>query len=398
MSIIEKRKQIKKNRILQIIRDNENVSRYDVKKITKYSMTTVLSSVNALIEEGLVFEEESSEIKIGRTPQFLKINPNGRYFIGVEFNADILNVVVTNFDAELIYKNNYKIDRNQPVTQLINRVKAGIQKAIDLVPDKEKVVGIGLGIPGYVDKVNGLALEYSYLKGFNNLPIKDLIKEDFSYDVVMDNNINALTNEYKWVNKLKKDFIIVSMQYGTRLGIVLDNKIFTGTKGNAGEIGHTRVLNGTRKCSCGKVGCLDTEISHLAIEQKIMEQIQEGRFASVKGMLERANGKFSISMFSEALENNDADAKKMLKDISVTLGGKLATVISVLNIKNIIILDVCNLDNENFPRYVYETIKDYSLETLTKNMKVEAEIIDQYAGAKGAAIMVLDKHFGKVKE
>ena len=77
MSIVERRKQIKKNNIIKVIRENDEVSRYVLKKKTKYSMTTILNSVLALIDEGLIYEEESTQKNVGRTPVYLKINNKG---------------------------------------------------------------------------------------------------------------------------------------------------------------------------------------------------------------------------------------------------------------------------------------------------------------------------------
>ena len=57
-SIITTRKYYKRNKILNIIRSNENISRYDVKKMTMYSMSTVLDIIDDLIASGMVYEAE----------------------------------------------------------------------------------------------------------------------------------------------------------------------------------------------------------------------------------------------------------------------------------------------------------------------------------------------------
>ena len=286
------------------------------------------------------------------------------------------------------------------VEQIITLIKTAVNKALEQVPYREKVAGIGIGVPGYVDKKNGIALEYSYFNDWNNVEIKKIIEEEFAIDVYIDNNINALTYHYKWVNPKEKDFIVVSMQYGTRLGIVLNNDIFIGSRGNAGEIGHTKVRNGNRLCSCGKIGCLDSEISYLAIQNKVDELIKTGKLDFQK-IYKKGNGnkdKFMLEMLRDEIKKGNEAAIDLLKNITAHLGIKLSTVISVLNIKNIIILNVYDLDNENFAKYVYKTIKENSLETLTRDITVSCEIVDKFAAAKGAAIMVLEDMYGATKE
>ena len=92
-SILENRKNYQRNKMLSVIRLHENISRNDVKKITAYSMTTVLSTIDELIQEGLVYEESCNDSRVGRKPVWLRINPEGGYFLGVEFNRNAIHCV-----------------------------------------------------------------------------------------------------------------------------------------------------------------------------------------------------------------------------------------------------------------------------------------------------------------
>ena len=93
-SIMESRKYYQRNKMLSIIRYQKDVSRYDVKKATAYSMTTVLNTIEEMLGEGLIYEEECAEARVGRKPVWLRINPDGGYFIGLEFNGRIMHCVV----------------------------------------------------------------------------------------------------------------------------------------------------------------------------------------------------------------------------------------------------------------------------------------------------------------
>ena len=102
-SILENRKNYQRNKMLSVIRLHENISRNDVKKITAYSMTTVLSTIDELIQEGLVYEESCNDSRVGRKPVWLRINPEGGYFLGVEFNRNAIHCVAFDFTGKLIY-------------------------------------------------------------------------------------------------------------------------------------------------------------------------------------------------------------------------------------------------------------------------------------------------------
>lgn len=103
-SIITTRKYYKRNKILNIIRSNENISRYDVKKMTMYSMSTVLDIIDDLIASGMVYEADCEEPRVGRKPVWLRLNPEGGYFIGAEFNAFHLHCAMLDFTGEIIYQ------------------------------------------------------------------------------------------------------------------------------------------------------------------------------------------------------------------------------------------------------------------------------------------------------
>lgn len=398
MNIIEKRKQIKKNNIIRVIREIPEVSRYVLKKETKYSMTTILNSVTALIEEGLITEEESTQKSVGRTPVYLNVNPEGKYFIGVEFNAEGLKIVIMNFAFEIIYSEHYKIPKKVNTQGILELIKNAIEIALNQIEDKERIVGIGLGIPGYVDKEKGIALEYSYFLEWKNVQIREIIEEAFGFEVFIDNNINALAYNYRTQHKEKANFVIVSMQYGVRLGIVLDGEIFIGNNGNAGEIGHTKVIGGNRECSCGNRGCLDSEISYVAIEKKVHELISEGRLTSIANRMAENNNVFRMEMLGETIRYGGKDAGDLLQNITGFLGSKLSTVISVIDIEDIIILNICDLDNKRFAEQVYNVIKVNTIGTTFETVSVACEVVDSFSAAKGAAIMIQEEKYGYIKE
>ena len=112
-SILENRKNYQRNKMLSVIRLHENISRNDVKKITAYSMTTVLSTIDELIQEGLVYEESCNDSRVGRKPVWLRINPEGGYFLGVEFNRNAIHCVALDFTGKLIYDAERNIETSE---------------------------------------------------------------------------------------------------------------------------------------------------------------------------------------------------------------------------------------------------------------------------------------------
>ena len=143
--------------------------------------------------------------------------------------------------------------------------------------------GIGIGIPGYSDANRGIAISYSHLKDWKNIPVKDILEKEFHVTCYMDNNVNVMIFAYKWLVYGGKceDMLFVSIRTGARVIPIINNQPVRGTCGYSGELGHVKVSGGSRICSCGRYGCLNSEISDVAIVNKIIDGIKVGRFREI---------------------------------------------------------------------------------------------------------------------
>ena len=172
-SIITTRKYYKRNKILNIIRSNENISRYDVKKMTMYSMSTVLDIIDDLIASGMVYEADCEEPRVGRKPVWLRLNPEGGYFIGAEFNAFHLHCAMLDFTGEIIYQSEEDLPPDQGKDAILALLIRHIHAAIDAVKGKPgQIFAISVGIPGYLNEDKSIALSHFRLKDWENVPVK----------------------------------------------------------------------------------------------------------------------------------------------------------------------------------------------------------------------------------
>ena len=278
-SIIHNRKLYKRNRLMEILRcSTQNLSRFDLKKMSGYSMSSVLDLTKEMIEEGLIYEEECEEARVGRKPAWLKINPLGGFYVGLEFNAQYMNCVAMDLLGNILSKCTRKTVQEGTVHQvkaetIICQIKKMLENALAELPDRNKVIGIGLGAPGYVDQENGISYSYSRIPAWKNIFLRDIIEEEFGIPCHIQNNVSVMTLAYKWLyyNGNSSDFIFISIRTGIRMVTISNNRLVSGKDGFAGELGHIKVSEGGRICTCGRYGCLNSEISDTAIVSKIQE-------------------------------------------------------------------------------------------------------------------------------
>ena len=131
---------------------------------------------------------------------------------------------------------------------------------------RRDVIGVGVGAPGPLDREKGLVVVAPNL-GWKNFPLRDRISERLRLPVTLDNDANCATVGEWWQGAARGGRNVVGMTIGTGIGagIVIDGRLYRGSGGTAGEIGHTTIdLNG-RHCKCGNYGCLEAYASGPAI-------------------------------------------------------------------------------------------------------------------------------------
>jgi len=398
-SILENRKFYKRNKILNIIRYNDNISRHDLKKITAYSMTTVLSTTEELLKDKLIYEEDCNESRVGRKPLWLKINPEGGYFIGIEFNLNYMHCAMLNFNGETIFEHDLKNSVDICSDEIVNNICALIEMAIGNI-NKEKVFGIGIGVPGYFDSVTGVALEYALIPTWKDIPLKKIVEDKFGLPCHIDNNVTVMAFAYKWLksNEYIDDFIFISIRTGTRIVPVINNELFLGNKGFAGQLGHIKIPNSNRLCTCGKRGCLNAEVCDSGIKSKITEGALIGKYKQLMDLIDNDITKIDIQTFVESVKLNHKDTEKLLYETAGYLGYAIGMLIDIFAPKKIVLHGELVKTGDIFINAVYEEVKKYSIPNNYNNLTISASTFNDNIGALGAAAMVMQREFEFIKE
>ena len=387
------RKQGKRNLILSVIRGGGEISRFEVKKKTHYSMSTTLAFVSELVDERLIYEEECAESRVGRRPVWLRINPDGAYFIGVDFNSRNIYLSVLDFSYREILRREEECG-GCPAGVLTETMVQLIKEAVrDLGEKKERIRSIGIGVPGQVDKDKGLGVYYPHIEGFRNVPLVKRLSEEFPWPVRLENNINAMSVWVKNLHRNTENFLFISIRSGIRMSIYLGDKLYLGENGTAGEIGHVRVPGGTRPCSCGKRGCLDTEASNLALINKIQEGDRLGRFQHIEG-LTREDGSIDLDAFYESAAAGDPESGELVKEAAANLAESLVRAIITLNPGTVVVSGDIVKAGEVFTKTLEDAVAREASYAGKNGLRVHYLEREPTMGSKGAAMMAALEEFG----
>lgn len=136
-----------------------------------------------------------------------------------------------------------------------------------------KASGIGIGAPN--GNFYSGCIEFApNLNWGENIPIANIFGEIFQLPAMLTNDANAAAIGEKFFGAAKemKDFVVLTIGTGLGSGIFVNGNIIHGKNSYAGELGHTTIAESNRKCSCGRIGCLETYVSSRGILQTYKEK------------------------------------------------------------------------------------------------------------------------------
>lgn len=386
-------KELNRSIILDFIRKEGPISRAEIAKRVNISPTTVTSAVSKLIEERLVIENGVGTSTGGRKPILLQLNPHTCFLIGIAIDASKITIAKLNLHAEVIKKEAISLDSSM-YGNISNIILNVISSFFSKLPSLQHCLGISITTQGIVDAANGVIL-YNPKLQIKNLPLKTMIEAEFEIPTYIDNdtNGNLLAEKGFGKHQTSKNIIYVTIGDGVGAGILVNDTIFRGFHGGAGEFGHTTINNKGPVCDCGNVGCLEKFVGWQGIKEKIVSVLENENIA---GIYEKVNGNFTKitpKMFIESVQNKEEWTNVILDDVTSYLGAGLVNLVNLFNPEKIILGGELAFGNDYLINKVKEYIVTHALETHTLNFDVYPSSFGIDFEVVGSASLLLHELF-----
>lgn len=247
------------NRMLVIdqIRSCEEISRSEISKNTGLGLSTLTKIVDELIGENLVCEVGEGVSNGGRKPVLLKFNGDFGYVVGIKIERDRMIFCRSNLEARIMEKKVLSYSRTSSNAEINSLLIDGIRKVISGTRPDQRFCGIGIATSGLIDR-DAKVVIHSPILSWENYSFEQ-VEESFSVPVLVDNDANVFSLGQIWrgLGSQYRNFIGISVGAGVGAGIVINNQLYRGEFGGAGEIGHTVIQQEGTPCYCGQRGCLE---------------------------------------------------------------------------------------------------------------------------------------------
>jgi len=387
--------------VLKIIWEHSSISRSDIVNKTNITAATVSRIVKKLISYGFVKEVGYCESNGGRKPIMIELNPKAAIVIGIDIEIDEINGVLVDLKGNIIGRETVK---NKEVEQekILKKVKDVIHQlmSVNNYEFKEKIIGIGIGMHGLVDYYKGISI-FPPAFGWSNVPVAEIIHDEFNLPVILENNVRALAQGEKWfgVAKKMKNFICLNVGAGIGSGIFTNGNLYRGASMSAGEIGHTVVDEDGPLCVCGNYGCLDSVATISALIDKTKKIIRQGAESKIYNMVNGKLDEVNEDIIFEAAQKDDPIALQVLRDNGRYLGIAIANIINLLNPEAVIIDGKIIEAGEFVFQSIRETVKNKALSHPLKQVKIVTGMLGNVGVAIDAATLILERflNFSKLK-
>ncbi|MDV3428944.1 MAG: ROK family protein [Bacillota bacterium] len=233
---------------------------------------------------------------------------------------------------------------------------------------------IGVSIPGLADPITGVWL-YACFSKISNFPLAQILSERFMCPVFIENDANICAYGEKMFGHAKNvsNFIWVTVSNGIGSGVFLDNHIFYGYIGNAGEIGHVNVEENGYTCSCGNKGCLEAQAAGPAIVRRYREKVLS------------ASENITAKEIADLAKNGYSPAIEIYGETGRYLGKAIAAAVNILNVPLVVLGGGVSMDFQLFAGELRDTINKYVYKTANPNLEIKHTALGYEASLIGAA-------------
>lgn len=337
-SVIDIRKNRLRSNLLLELYQSGDTSINKMARLFHASIPSATGIVNELMREGWITETGTGPARAGRPPVLYGLNSKKYLNLIMDINRHETHLVIFDLHNQIIVKRKVDIKLDDSSTFLEELFKeTEVFLNFHDIPHS-KLWGIGVSMPGLINSTQGINLTYLNLTP-PGVPLVSYLKKHFNLPVCLFNDTKATTiGEHRFGYAVNKSQVLtINIDWGVGLGILLNGEVFNGASGFAGELGHIQVKPDGLLCYCGKIGCLDTITSALALIRQAKEGIKNGRATILSQIVDGNLDTLDTSHIIEAVHAGDEFSIDLLSTVGTELGKGLATAVHLFNPEVIIV-------------------------------------------------------------
>jgi predicted NBD/HSP70 family sugar kinase len=367
-------RELNQQRIARTLLDSGPSTQAELARLTGLSTATISNLVKLMGQRRLVEVEPTT--RSGRRALLVRLAKGDAFAVGIDFGRRHLRVMIASRGYTVLAEEFRELE-------LGHRADEGLELADEIVSrllvendiPSSSVLGIGVGIPGPIDRRTNTVVQGAILPEWVGIPLPEL-QDRLHFPVVFDNdaNLGALA-EVTWGPHGEVDnLVFVKIGSGIGAGLILGGRPFYGGVGVTGEIGHDTIAENGTVCHCGNRGCLETVAS-----------------TSVMLDLLARSGAVRPADIVRLARNGDSATLRVIEDAGSSIGRALATVANLINPEVIVVGGPLAELGDLFLAPIERGLIRHAVPSVGENTALVMSSLGEKAEALGAAALVLQQ-------
>ncbi|MBI4758441.1 MAG: ROK family transcriptional regulator [Chloroflexi bacterium] len=387
-------RQINRLAVLDVVRQRGPISRTDISRVIKLTPATSFTIVDELVKMGLLRPQGIGSSTGGRRPTLFEFNPTAFFVLGVDIGGlGKMIAVLADLDGNVLARAASELAVGEGPAGVIARIVASLKQVIlEAGVERHALRGVGIATPGLADPRTGRII-YSANLGWQDIAIADPVEQAMGLPTWVENNANAMALGESWCGAGRgfQNVICLNVGVGIGAGIVIRGKLYRGSGGLAGEIGHTTVDEDGPRCRCGNHGCLEALAAGPAIARRAVRGIRRGTVTRIADLVQGKLEYVTAEVVSQAAALGDPFALQILEEAGQYVGLGVANLINSLNPDVVVIGGGVAQAGEVFFAGVRRAVAARALQLSAAQARIVPAKLGMDAGAVGATTLVLER-------
>ncbi len=314
------------------------------------------------------------------------------YVIGIDLGGTKIGTGLVAGDGEIIaydYRSTQAHGGSEAVVQrMLNAARSVVEQA-GVTPSQ--VAAVGVGAPGPLNIEAGVVIAPPNLPGWDRVPLRQILEDALSIPTYLENDANAAAlGEHRFgAGRGTRHMIYVTVSTGIGGGLILDGRLYHGTSGMGGEVGHIGVLPNGPLCGCGNRGCLEALASGTAIAREARERVARGVPTLIAELADGDPQQITAKLVAEAAQRGDHEAQMILHTAINYLGIGMASLVNLFNPQMIVIGGGLSKLGETLFDPVRRAVRRHAFRAAAQEAQVVPAQLGDKVGVLGAAAAAL---------
>jgi len=384
-------KSFNKHAALDLIRFSAGgLSRTDLADKMDLTRAAVSLIVDGLVESGVVQEAEIRSARSGRPPVTLEINPNRGLVAAIDMGATHMSIAVADFTARILEEIDIPFDIKNGPDACIAEANKNLLKLLESQSlSLSNLSAVGIGVPGPVITEAGMVVAPPIMPGWDRYPIRGALEKMWGCPVTLNNDaeLGALGEWAYGAGRGEKNIAYIKVGSGIGAGLILNQQIYGGTTGAAGEIGHLTIEENGPECNCGNHGCLEAFAGGHAIAQQGQQLAKSGKRTLLSALPMES---ITAHEVAEAARRGDLHSQEILRRAGTFIGIAIAGLINLFNPSIVIIGGGVAQAGDLLTAPIRQAVRERAMRASEQSVRITTGMLGRRSLLIGATVQAIN--------